>query len=74
MELSLEAVARFAGSNVCLCCDPGAHAPGPGSPAEHLGWGGRLYAVVRFADSLRVTVKAKFEGRILRLDSNDAEL
>jgi len=28
MEFSFEAVARFAGSNVCFCCNPGAHAPG----------------------------------------------
>jgi hypothetical protein len=48
-------VARFTGSTFINDLFPGAHAPGRGpqpsisSPAEHLGWGGRLYAYARFA-------------------------
>jgi hypothetical protein len=45
------AVARFTGSKLMRVCTWGSAAlhPRAGSPAEHLGWGARLYAFARYA-------------------------
>jgi hypothetical protein len=44
------AVARSAGCGPWMCCSWGSATlhPRAGSPAEHLGWGARLYAIARY--------------------------
>jgi len=58
------------------------HHPRPGSPAEHLGWGGRLYADGRSADSEPIafmltsaprTVDRVFQSRDRRATAPDPD-